>query len=65
MLGQLEAKEQLINQSIQEQYHRQPKSIQEVPPIDRLPVPGYMGHRAVFRNPIRTGISKYIQFKPQ
>lgn len=29
----------------------QPKTIEEVPPIDRIPVVGYMGHRAVYRPP--------------
>ena len=32
---------------------KQPKSIDEVPPIDRIPVVGYKGHRPVFRPPKR------------
>lgn len=38
-----------------------PKSIEEVPPIDRIPVVGYMGHKAVYRPPRREGISLVIQ----
>jgi hypothetical protein len=57
VLGKLDDAERNINQSIQEEYEKQPKSIEQVPPIDRLPIPGYMGHRAVFRPPIKEGTS--------
>jgi hypothetical protein len=30
-----------------------PKSIDEIKPIDRIPIVGYMGHKPVFRHPIR------------
>ena len=61
VLGKLEETEKAINQSIQEDYKRQPKSINEVPPVDRMPIPGYMGHRAVFRAPIKDGSSSKTQ----
>lgn len=32
-----------------------PKSLNEVPPIDRLPVVGYQGHRPVYRPPQKQG----------
>jgi len=31
----------------------QPRSIEDVPPIDRVPVIGYQGFRAVYRPPIK------------
>eukprot|EP00330_Aristerostoma_sp_ATCC50986_P011163 CAMPEP_0114589862 /NCGR_PEP_ID=MMETSP0125-20121206/12220_1 /TAXON_ID=485358 ORGANISM="Aristerostoma sp., Strain ATCC 50986" /NCGR_SAMPLE_ID=MMETSP0125 /ASSEMBLY_ACC=CAM_ASM_000245 /LENGTH=140 /DNA_ID=CAMNT_0001786993 /DNA_START=228 /DNA_END=650 /DNA_ORIENTATION=+ len=27
--------------------------IEEIPPIDRLPVPGYQGYRPIYKNPIK------------
>jgi len=30
-----------------------PKSIHDIPPIDRLPVVGYQGFRPVYRHPIK------------
>lgn len=30
-----------------------PKSINDIPPIDRLPVVGYQGFRPVYRHPIK------------
>lgn len=42
---------------------KQPKSIEQIAPIDRLPVVGYMGHRAVFRQPRRQG--KYFVYLVQ
>lgn len=34
-------------------FRKQPKSIEEIPPIDRIPVVGYKGHKPVFRPPKR------------
>jgi hypothetical protein len=53
VLGRLEEAERNINLGAQEDYRRQPKSIEEITPIDRLPIPGYMGHKPVFRPPIK------------
>jgi hypothetical protein len=61
VLGKLEETERNVNQSLQESYKKQPRSIEEVAPIDRMPVPGYMGHKAVFRPPIREGKQRSMQ----
>jgi hypothetical protein len=53
VLGKLDSTEKAINYSLQENYRKQAKTIDEVPPIDRMPVPGYMGHKPVFRPPIK------------
>ena len=41
-----------------------PKSIEEVPPIDRLPVVGYQGFRPVYRPPRREGTWSIMQVVP-
>ena len=57
----MEDAENAINHAVQEEYKKQPKSIAEVHPIDRVPIPGYMGHRAVFRAPIKEGTALITQ----
>lgn len=41
-----------------------PKSIEEVAPIDRLPVVGYQGFRPVYRPPRREGTWLVMKFNP-
>lgn len=65
VLGKLDDAERSINQNLQEEYKKQPKTIEQIPPIDRLPIPGYMGHRPVFRPPIKEGNYFDIQLSLQ
>ncbi|KAM3142284.1 hypothetical protein pb186bvf_005693 [Paramecium bursaria] len=45
--------ERLINETNYKTYSSQPKSIEDIAPIDRLPVVGYQGFRAVYRHPLK------------
>lgn len=54
MLNSLKKTEEAINRKNMEEYEKQPKTIDDVRPIDRIPVVGYMGHKPVFRHPIKT-----------
>jgi len=42
-----------VNILTQTQSNHWPTQLEEIPPIDRIPVSGYQGYRATYRNPVK------------
>ncbi|KRW98940.1 hypothetical protein PPERSA_00767 [Pseudocohnilembus persalinus] len=53
ILNERKQEQELLYQIQQENYEKAPKSINDIPPIDRLPVVGYQGYRPVYRPPLK------------